>query len=252
MTVPSIIQMLDHETRWNILTLLAASDYRVSELVALTGMSQNQVSYHLAQLRDADLVNERRSSADSREVYYALNTERLKQEFDAAGAALHPILAVGDVETEAARLDSVTEPVRVLFVCTHNSARSQMGEGLLNHLGAGRVVAFSAGSQPAHVNPFAIETMHKRGIDITHHQSQHVDDFVDQTFDYVITVCDSAREECPVFPHGKRQIHWSFPDPSAADGNDGKRQAFEHTARQLTTRLQHLLIMIGRDSRQSI
>ncbi len=110
--------------------------------------------------------------------------------------------------------------LRVLLLCTANSARSQMGEGLLRHLTDEHLEVFSAGAEPASVNPYAIRAMHLRGIDISGHSSDHIDQYLAQSFDYVITVCDNAAESCPVFPGPARRIHWSFPDPAAVEGDD--------------------------------
>lgn len=112
--------------------------------------------------------------------------------------------------------------IRVLILCTANSARSQMAEGLLRHFGGDKVEVFSAGSKPAQVNPFAIEAMADRGIDIRHHESKSLAAFLKMEFDYVITVCDNAAETCPVFPGKAQRIHWSFPDPAAVNGTDAE------------------------------
>ncbi len=114
----------------------------------------------------------------------------------------------------------MTQKLRVLILCTANSARSQMGEGLLRQLAAGRAEVFSAGAKPASVNPYAIRAMAARGIDISGQQSDHIDQYLAQSFDYVITVCDNAAESCPLFPGPARRIHWSFPDPAAVSGDD--------------------------------
>lgn len=108
---------------------------------------------------------------------------------------------------------------RVLILCTANSARSQMAEGLLRELGGEKVEAFSAGSEPSRVNPYAIEAMAARGIDIASQRSKSLQEYIKQPFDYVITVCDNAAESCPVFPGKAQRIHWSFPDPAAVEGN---------------------------------
>ena len=109
---------------------------------------------------------------------------------------------------------------RVLILCTANSARSQMAEGLLRHIAGDKVEVFSAGSQPSQVNPFAVRAMDDRGIDIRSHESQHLNMYLDTAFDYVITVCDNAAETCPVFPGKAQRIHWSFPDPAAVEGDE--------------------------------
>ena len=120
---------------------------------------------------------------------------------------------------------------RVLFVCTHNSARSQMAEGLLRALGGDRFEAASAGTEARGVHPFAIQAMAEIGIDISTHESKTIDRYLGEPFDLVITVCDDAAEACPVFPNARERRHWSFPDPSAAVGTDEQRFAAFVTAR---------------------
>lgn len=109
-------------------------------------------------------------------------------------------------------------PVRVLFLCTHNSARSQMAEGLLRALGGARFAAYSAGTEATRVRPEAIAVMAELGMDISRQESKTLDRYLKQPFDAVITVCDAANETCPVFFGARRRIHWSVPDPSMATG----------------------------------
>ena len=119
---------------------------------------------------------------------------------------------------------------RVLVLCTGNSARSQMGEGLFQTEGGDDFEVFSAGTRPSSVRPEAIAVMKEIGIDISRHRSKSVDEFVGQPFDYVVTVCDNARDTCPVFPAGTERIHWSFEDPAAIEGTEQKRlEAFRRT-----------------------
>jgi len=106
----------------------------------------------------------------------------------------------------------------VLFLCTHNSARSQIAEGLLNTIYADKYVGFSAGVEKTHVNPYAVEVMKEIGIDLSKHYSKNVEEFKDDNFDYVVTVCDNAKETCPFFP-GKNVIHKGFEDPASTDGS---------------------------------
>ena len=108
----------------------------------------------------------------------------------------------------------------ILILCTANSARSQMAEGLLRDLAGEQFEIYSAGSKPSTVNPFAIRAMQERGLDIRHHHSKHLNQFIDVPFDYVITVCDNAAESCPIFPAPAQRIHWGFPDPAAVEGSD--------------------------------
>jgi len=115
---------------------------------------------------------------------------------------------------------------KVLFICTHNSARSQMAEGLVNHDLTGKVEAFSAGTDPTFVNPLAVAVMKELGIDISGHRSKSIDEFVNEKFDFVITLCDHAAESCPVFFGGTRRMHMGFPDPSAITGTEQEKLAF--------------------------
>ena len=131
---------------------------------------------------------------------------------------------------------------RVIFICTHNSARSQMAEGLLRHLAGERYEVFSAGTQATRVNPLAIKAMAEKGIDISQHTSDHIDNYMGMEFDYVVTVCDNANESCPYFPTNKMKWHWSFEDPSAATGTEDERLAkFRAIREQIEKRLQVLL-----------
>jgi arsenate reductase (thioredoxin) len=115
-------------------------------------------------------------------------------------------------------------PIRVLILCTGNSARSQMAEGLLRHDGGARFEVFSAGTKPSQVRPEAIEVMGELGIDISGHRSKSVDEFLGRTFNYVITVCNNVRESCPAFPGRAARIHWSFEDPAAVKGDEATRK----------------------------
>jgi arsenate reductase (thioredoxin) len=130
------------------------------------------------------------------------------------------------------------QPLRVLFLCTHNSARSQMAEALLAQIGGERFEVASAGTEATRVHPLAVRAMAEVGIDISDVRSKHLDEYLGQGFDYVITVCDSANESCPVFPGDPQRIHWSFPDPSAVDGSEAERyRAFERVRNEITMRL---------------
>jgi arsenate reductase len=120
---------------------------------------------------------------------------------------------------------------RVLFICTHNSARSQIAEGVMNQIYGEIFEAFSAGTEPSSVNPFAIEVMGEIGIDISRHRSKSVEEFLEQDFDYVITVCDQANEVCPFFPGGKERIHKGFVDPAEVQGSDLEKRAAFRKAR---------------------
>jgi arsenate reductase (thioredoxin) len=122
-------------------------------------------------------------------------------------------------------MQSATPPMRVLFLCTHNSARSQMAEGLLRALAGDRFEAFSAGTEATHVRPLAIKAMAELGIDISRQQSKTLDRYLNEPFDQVITVCDTAAEACPIFPGAAQRLHWSFEDPSKATGSEDEQLA---------------------------
>jgi len=129
--------------------------------------------------------------------------------------------------------------VRVLILCTGNSARSQMAEGLLRHDAGNVFDVFSAGTKPTRVRPEAITVMREVGIDISGHRSKSVDEFAGEDFDYVITVCDNAKESCPIFPAKTKRIHWSIEDPAAVQGSEEERlAAFRRVRDELRARLQ--------------
>jgi arsenate reductase len=137
--------------------------------------------------------------------------------------------------------------LRVLFLCTHNSARSQIAEALLRHHGGEDVEVYSAGTEPSQVHPLAIRAMAESGIDIADADSKHLNQFIGQDFSYVITVCDRANESCPVFPGDPKRIHWSFEDPSAATGTEEERlQKFREIRNLLNMRLQTWLLAVTR------
>ena len=114
---------------------------------------------------------------------------------------------------------------KVLFLCTGNSCRSQMAEGWLRHYARERAEVFSAGTNPAGLNPMAVTVMRESGIDISDQRSKHVDELAKEDFLFVITVCDDAREQCPVFPGALYQLHWSFDDPAGATGSEEEKLA---------------------------
>ncbi len=128
--------------------------------------------------------------------------------------------------------------IRVLFLCTGNSARSIIGAALLKQIGGGAFEVRSAGTHPKGINRYTLRVLEGLKLDISGERSKNVSEFTDQSFDYVITVCDAAAEECPVFPGSPERIHWSFVDPAAVEGPDEERlRAFQRTAREMRTRL---------------
>jgi arsenate reductase len=135
---------------------------------------------------------------------------------------------------------ATTTRQRVLFLCTGNSARSQMAEGLLCYLAGDRFQVFSAGTRPAGLNPNAVTVMSEIGIDIAGSRSKSVDEFAGQEFDYVFTVCDNARESCPLFPGGGKRLHHSFEDPAAAPA-DQQLAVFRKVRDQIASRLHEFI-----------
>lgn len=246
-SVPVVFQLAGHPLRWRLLNELAASDRRVRELIDALDESQPLVSYHLRQLREAGLVKAHRSSFDGRDSYYSLDLDCYRELLVDAGVALHPALEAAARES-APTSQRRRRPTRVLFLCTGNSARSQIAEALLQELSAGTVEAFSAGSRPKPMHANAVASMRARGIDIAHRQSKLLDAFARRRFDYVITLCDRVREVCPEFAGGPHTIHWSIPDPAAEPGSDDETYpAFERTAAELEARIRVLLHQIRND-----
>jgi len=241
LTPPEFLQLAGHPLRWQLLSELAGSDLTVHELTGRVGEAQNLVSYHLGKLREAGLVATRRSSADGRDAYYTADLTRIGELLNASAEALHPGLR----PPTSAGSDR-PGPVTVLFLCTGNSARSQMAEVLLRARSGGIVEASSAGSHPKPLHPNAVRVMRDAyGIDLAGHESKHLDVFADQHFDWVISLCDKVREVCPEFSGDPEVVHWSIPDPAAGQADDeASYPAFQHTAAELETRVGFLLAVL--------
>jgi ArsR family transcriptional regulator, arsenate/arsenite/antimonite-responsive transcriptional repressor / arsenate reductase (thioredoxin) len=236
------LQLAGHRVRWRLLQELARSDRRVNELTGLLGEPQNLVSYHLAKLRSGRLVSARRSSADGRDSYYTVDLSRVADLVTVTGRSLHPglLLEAGTPRVPGVTADPPT--ARVLFLCTGNSARSQMAEALAERRSGGRVQARSAGSRPKPLHPNAVRVMREAGIDVSSRRSRHLSVFAAEFFDYVITLCDRVREVCPEFPGHPGYIHWSIPDPAASGDSDAQTYpVFRRVAADLDTRITYLL-----------
>ncbi len=134
---------------------------------------------------------------------------------------------------------TVDQKIRVLFLCTHNQARSQMAEALLRHMGKERYQVYSAGSEPAgEIHPMAVKALSSVGIGMSGQTPKHLDQYIDESFDYIVTTCDRIKETCPVFPGDPVLIHWSLGDPALADGPEAVRQAvFNDVAMDLQSRI---------------
>ena len=232
---PGFLRLAGHPLRWRLLTELARSDRQVRELTGLLGQPQSLVSYHLGQLRSGGLVSARRSSADGRDAYYRVDLARCTDLLTGAGRALHPGLGLVPAPVAPVRVRT-----RVLFLCTGNSARSQLAEALLGQLGGDVIEAASAGSHPKPLHPDAVRVMREHGIDISGRRAKHLDTFAGQRFGYVISLCNRVREVCPEFPGHPQMIHWSIADPSGEG-----YPAFRRVAAELRTRIGFLLGLIG-------
>jgi len=248
---PDVLRLSGHPVRWQLLSELARSDRQVRELTALVGQRQSLTSYHLGQLRAGGLVTMRRSSADRRDAYYSLDLAVCRDRLADAGAALHPGLRLVPTSltppARPRRRRRSRPPVRVLFLCTGNSSRSQMAEAILQRLGGARVHVVSAGSHPRDLHPDAVRVMGERGIDIAGRRSKHLSEFVEQRFDHVISLCDRVREVCPEFPGPPQVAHWSIPEPSTeAPAGEPTYPAFVRAADELTSRIEFLLYAIER------
>ena len=244
---PTFIRLGAHPLRWRLLTELAASDYRVRDLVRRVGQPQNLVSYHLRLLRDGGLVTATRSSFDGRDSYYHLDLDRCAVALADGGTALHPALRRDPAPPVFLVDQRRSRPIAVLFVCTGNSARSPIAEALLRHHTAGRVTVASAGTRPKpHLHANAVRVLRAAfGIDISDQHPQHLDALADRDFDHVITLCDKAREACPD-AHHPRRAHWSISDPAMEGDTDRTSYpAFQRTAVEINTRVQHLLSVLA-------
>ena len=253
LTPPDVLQLAGHPVRWRLLGELAFSDRTVHELCALLGAPQNMVSYHLGKLRDAGVVAAQRSAADRRDAYYTLDLPRTGTLLAATGAALHPGLRLSlptvpspsAGPAQGARNAEAT--TRILFLCTGNSARSQMAEALARARSGGTVAAFSAGSVPKPIHPLALRVMREEhGIDMSAHAPKHLDEYAGQRFDWIVSLCDVVREHCPPFPGDPATVHWSTRNPAATEGDARARhRAFRQTANELEVRVGFLLARIA-------
>jgi protein-tyrosine-phosphatase/DNA-binding transcriptional ArsR family regulator len=191
---PAVLTLLGHRIRWQLLQSLALSDLNVQELTAAVKQPQNLVSYHLHKLLEHGIVKEHRSIADGRVIYYNLDLNRLAAIYAQIGYALHPALSYSAPFTP----EKPSKKINVLFICTHNSARSQIAEAVLRAESAGAVEVHSAGTDPSQVHPLALKVLEARRIDPSGLHAKDLAQFTNQQFQYIITVCDRAKESCPV------------------------------------------------------
>ncbi|HXV01058.1 MAG TPA: ArsR family transcriptional regulator [Caulobacteraceae bacterium] len=241
-TPSAFLQLAGHPLRWRLLSELARSDRMVHELTALVGEPQNLVSYHLGKLREGRLVSARRSSADRRDSYYGLDLARVGHSLSATGAALHPGLHLAPPPSR----DLPMGPVRVLFLCTGNGARSPMAQVLAEARSGGAIEALSAGSHPRPLHPNAVRVMRdEHGLDLAGHVPRHLDEFANQRFDWVISLCDRVREVCPDLPGHPETIHWSIANPATGESDDLTYPLFRQAAAELATRVEYLIALLA-------
>ena len=239
------LELVADPQRWELLAALAASDRRVGELTELTGRPQSLVSYHLSQLKGAGLVSGRRSAADGRDTYYRVDLARCRDLFSETAGALHPGLRLAPAAPSPVPAPRGRRR-RVLFLCTGNSARSQMAEALLEHRTGGAIEARSAGSHPKSLHPNAVRVMAERGIDIAGRRTKHLSRFAGGRFDRVITLCDKVKEICPEFPGHPATAHWSMADPAAGGIDDAASYpAFVETADDIDERVGLLIAQLA-------
>ncbi len=247
---PTLFHLLGERVTWGLLEGLGRGDRRLQEFPETARVGATAVQERLRRLQSLGLVIERRSDFDRATSYYSLALDRLRSAVRQASARLHPaLIAADDGPTQGAKEDS-RRPVRVLFLCTHNSARSQMAEGIARQIGQGVLEAYSAGSDPTPVRPEAVLACREFGVDISRQESKHLGIYLDSRFDYVVTVCDRQRESCPVFPGDPEQIHWSIADPALVVGSEERSRAFRETALLLVNRIRLLLLLVERDRRE--
>jgi protein-tyrosine-phosphatase/DNA-binding transcriptional ArsR family regulator len=218
MAGPAVLQALGNDLRWQIVNELSRSDLKVGELTVATGQPQNLVSYHLRLLREASLVRERRGSADGRDIYYSLDRRAVTTGLVDAITAVHPGAGLSLSGRLPKHSNLTKRATSVLFLCTGNSARSQIAEAILRQLGGRHMRVRSAGTHPVGVHPQVPRILAARGIHAGALRSKSVAEFVARPFDYVVTLCDVARTERIVVGGQPQLMHWSIPDPVAARG----------------------------------
>lgn len=234
--LPEGLKLIADETRWRLLAELRRGDLQVGELTERLGLPQNLVSYHLSALRQGGLVQVHRSDADGRVLYYGLDLAALKATYVEVGALLQ-------VPTEQAlpALPATT----VVFLCTANSARSQMAEAWLRYLSNGRVTARSAGTCPRPIHPLTVMAMAEVGVDVGYQAAKALDALDGLRPDLIVTVCDIAREACARWGSDVPQLHWSIPDPAAEPDPAGQIATFRSVRDTLRTRVEGLLALLA-------
>lgn len=238
-TTISALRNFGEPNRLVIISLLSTGPMLVSDICNASGLSLTLVSQHLRILRDSGMVQAERDSKDARAVWYSLNPQRIK-EIQTALSMVFDMTKIVDCRGLGAKQSPnlSREKFRVLFLCSGNSARSQMAEALLQHYGKGLIEARSAGTHPREVHPLTIKVLTEIGLDTKGLKTKHYSVFNQESFHYVITVCDRANEECPDFKGDYQRIHWSIADP-VKDGNEDELiNVFKQTREELAGRIE--------------
>jgi ArsR family transcriptional regulator, arsenate/arsenite/antimonite-responsive transcriptional repressor / arsenate reductase (thioredoxin) len=241
--------LLTDSVRRQLTSTLMLNDVVLDDLADAVRLPSETVMALLEPFLSAGVITQRRSDAHSDQLYCHLNLELLDTLYQAEGNESLAFAAAVEEGQNATSTQQGARP-RILFLCTRNSARSQLAEGITRLLSKGQVEAFSAGNQPGFVHPMAIELLTALHVDVSGQYSKHLDQFLGQDFDYVITVCDNARETCPVFSGAKRTIHWSIPDPAIVEDSEARSRAFSRVATELQNRIRYLLILLERERRE--
>lgn len=224
--LPAMLRALSHPARLSIFKMLTAEgELSCMELTRRTELAQSTISEHLKVLKDSGLV---RQTGPGLRAQYGINRDAV----------------VWMKHTIASLWEGPMPPIRVLFLCTGNSARSIIAEALLRDIGGDAFEVCSAGTEPKGLNPYTVRVLQQAGLPTTNLASKSLVVYEHQKFDYVITVCDRAAETCPVFPGDPERIHWSFTDPAAVEGEEVVRlAAFQETLRGMRKRIEMFSIV---------
>jgi ArsR family transcriptional regulator, arsenate/arsenite/antimonite-responsive transcriptional repressor / arsenate reductase (thioredoxin) len=237
-TTISALRNFGEPNRLAIISLLSTGPILVGDICNTSGLPLTLVSQHLRVLRESGMVQAERDSNDARAVWYSLNPQRIKEIQTVLSMVFDMTKIVDRRIPEVKQSPNLTrEKFRVLFLCSGNSARSQMAEALLQHYGTGLIEARSAGTHPREVHPLTIKVLTEIGIDTTGLKAKHYSVFSRESFRYVITVCDRANEECPDFNGNYQRIHWSIVDPVKDGNEDELLNVFEQTRQELAERI---------------
>jgi ArsR family transcriptional regulator, arsenate/arsenite/antimonite-responsive transcriptional repressor / arsenate reductase (thioredoxin) len=238
-TTISALRNFSEPNRLAIISLLSTGPMLVGDICNASGLPLTLVSQHLRVLRESGMVRAERDGKDARAVWYSLNPQRIK-EIQKALSMVFDMTKIVDRRIPEAKqgLNFKGEKFSVLFLCSGNSARSQMSEALLQHYGKGLIEGRSAGTHPRKVHPLTVKVLEEIGLDTTGLKTKHYSVFSRESFRYVITVCDRANEECPDFKGDYQRIHWSIADP-VKDGNEDELvNVFKQTRQELAERIE--------------